>query len=87
MGRLSRQVNTPRSNLTKNGQESKKKHLRGHKKALELTRIPWKPGIDHYEPTIPSLGLTGHVNPFQDVKIISLQLSDRLPVYKRPPTL
>jgi hypothetical protein len=40
-----------------------------------------------YEPTFSSLCPTGHVNLFQDIKIISSQLSDRLMVYKRTPTL
>jgi hypothetical protein len=28
---------------------------------------------------------TGHVNPFLDIEIISLLLSNRFPIYKRPP--
>jgi hypothetical protein len=39
------------------------------------------------EPTISSLGLTGHVNLLFNVKVISSYLSDRLPIYKRPHTL
>jgi hypothetical protein len=42
---------------------------------------------DLYKPTISSLGPTAHVNLLLDVKIISPQLFDRLPVYKRLPTL
>jgi hypothetical protein len=41
---------------------------------------------DLYELTISSLGPTG-VNLLLDVKVISSYLSDRLPVYKKPPTL
>jgi hypothetical protein len=48
---------------------------------------PWKPRTDLYKPTISSLGPTGHINPFQGVKIISLLSSDRLPEYRRPHTL
>jgi hypothetical protein len=40
---------------------------------------------DHYKLTILSLGPTGHVNLLLDVKAISSWLSDRLPIYKRPP--
>jgi hypothetical protein len=51
---------------------SRKEHPGGQKKALELTGTPWKPQNDLYEPTVSSLGPTVLVNPFQDVKIISL---------------
>jgi hypothetical protein len=42
---------------------------------------------DLCEPTIRSLGPTGHVNLLLNVKEISSLLSDRLLVYKSPPTL
>jgi hypothetical protein len=42
---------------------------------------------DFYEPIISSLGPTSHVNLLLDVKVIGSKLFDRLPVYKRPPTL
>jgi hypothetical protein len=50
---------------------SQREHLGGRKKTVKLTQTPWKPAINLYEPTISSLGLTGHVNPFLDVKVIS----------------
>jgi hypothetical protein len=50
---------------------SQREYKGGKKKALELTRTAWKPPINLYKPTISSLGPTGHVNPFMDVKIIS----------------
>jgi hypothetical protein len=42
---------------------------------------------DLYELTFSSLGPTGHVNLLQNIKVASLELSDRCTVYKRPPTL
>jgi hypothetical protein len=51
--------------------ESQKEHPESRKKTIELTRTPWKPPTDLYEPTISSLGPIGHVNPFLDVKLIS----------------
>jgi hypothetical protein len=43
---------------------------------------PWMP-----QPTISCLGPTGHVNLLLNVKVISLYLSYRLPIYKSPPAL
>jgi hypothetical protein len=40
---------------------------------------------DLYELTFSSLGPTGHVNLLQNIKVASLELSDRCTVYKRPP--
>jgi hypothetical protein len=39
-------------------------------KALEQTRMSWKPPTDLYKLTISSLGPTSFVNPLLDVKVI-----------------
>jgi hypothetical protein len=44
---------------------------RGQKKTLELMIILWKPPTNLCELTILSLGPTGHINPFMDVKVNS----------------
>jgi hypothetical protein len=67
VGRLSRQVKTPQSNLAKNAQEPKGTPGR----IEEGSRTDEKAQTNLYEPTITSVAPAGHVNHFQDVKIIS----------------
>jgi hypothetical protein len=66
---------------------NQKEYPGGKKKTLEPMGMPWKPQPTSMKPTISSLDPTGQVNLLLDVKVISSQLSGRLPFYKRPHTL
>jgi hypothetical protein len=58
--------------------KSQKEHPGGKKKAMETP-------TNLYEPTISSLGPTGHVNLLLDVKIISSSFSDRCDGLQKAP--
>jgi hypothetical protein len=63
MGRLSRQVKIPQSNLAKNAREFKGMPGRiGEGSGTDEN--PWKQCTNLYELTISRLGFNGHVNPF-----------------------
>jgi hypothetical protein len=69
VGKLSHHVKTSRSYLIAKNTRELKRMPGGQKKTMELTRTPWKPQTDLCEPTISSLGPTGHLNPFMDIKV------------------